>query len=109
MTNILGIEANLGNPDGTKPVAPTKTLDKAVVHGLAWTGGIRWANQAVAWASTLVVARLLVPKDYGLVGMATVYLGLLSLVAEFGIGSAVVNLRDLSAQQVARLNGFLCW
>lgn len=105
LTGIPRIEAKLGNPQWAKPAEPTQALDKALVRGLAWTGSIRWASQAVAWASTLVVARLLVPGDYGLVGMASVYLGLLSLVAEFGVGSAVVNLRDLSGRQIAQLNG----
>ena len=57
-------------------------LDRHVVRGLAWTGGIKWGSQLVAWASTLVVARLLHPEDYGIVGMATVYLGLVTLISE---------------------------
>src|SRR5262249_36252881 len=59
----------------------------------------------LAWASTLVVARILTPDDYGLVSMATVFLGVLTLVSEFGLGSAVVLLRDLSREQIAQLNG----
>lgn len=80
-------------------------LDGSLVHGLAWAGGVRWASQLVTWASTLVVARLLMPEDYGIVGMATVYLGLITLLSEFGVGTTVVTLRELSAEHVAQLNG----
>src|SRR5438128_137398 len=80
-------------------------LDRSLVHGLAWTGAAKWSVQALSWASTLVVARLLTPEDYGLVGMASLYLGLVTLVSEFGLGAAVLNLRDLSTEQVAQLNG----
>jgi PST family polysaccharide transporter len=81
-------------------------LDGTLVRGLAWTGGVKWSAQLVAWASTLIVARLLTPDDYGLVGMATVYLGLVNLISECGVGTTVVTLRDLTHDQIAQLNGF---
>ena len=52
----------------------------------------------------MVVARLLLPSDYGLVGMAAIYINLFTLFSEFGIGTAVVTLQDLSEHQVAQLN-----
>src|SRR5712692_5628349 len=82
-----------------------RALDRSLLHGIAWTSGAKWAGQLFAWASTLIVARLLTPEDYGLVGMASIYLGLITLVSEFGLGSAVITLRDLSEEQVAQLNG----
>jgi len=39
------------------------------------------------------------PVDYGLVGMASIYLGVITLISEFGVGSAVITLRDLSEEQ----------
>ncbi|TMI98191.1 MAG: hypothetical protein E6H01_12615 [Bacillati bacterium ANGP1] len=85
-------------------VADTRTLDRSLVQGIAWTGGAKWAGQLVAWASTLIVARLLTPEDYGLVGMASIFLGLVTLVSEFGLGTTVITLRDLREDQVAQLN-----
>jgi PST family polysaccharide transporter len=74
------------------------------VHGIAWTGGSRWITQIFNWAATIVVARILSPEDYGIVGMATVFIGLTALLTEFGLGSAVVALRSLSREQLAQLN-----
>jgi PST family polysaccharide transporter len=88
-----------------EPVVEVGDLDRFLMHGIAWTGAAKWAGQLVAWASTLIVARLLTPEDYGLVGMASIYLGLITLVSEFGLGSTVITLRDLSEDQVAQLNG----
>src|ERR1700730_5181204 len=88
----------------TKVAAAPVGLDKSLVHGIAWTGGVKWLTQLLAWASTLIVARLLSPADYGLVSMASAYLGLVTIASEFGIGTAVVTLRDLSRQQLAQLN-----
>jgi PST family polysaccharide transporter len=72
---------------------------------MVWTGAAKWGTQALRWASTLVIARLLTPEDYGLVGIATVYLGLVGLVSELGLAAAIVQHRDLSSRLVAQLAG----
>lgn len=90
-------------PAPTAADAPQAT-DRTLVHGIAWSAASKWTAQIVSWASTIVVARLLTPNDYGLVGMAALYLGLVALVSEFGVGSAIVTLRDLSDDAIAQLN-----
>ena len=37
---------------------------------MAWTATAKWSSQLISWASFVVVTRLLVPSDFGLVGMA---------------------------------------
>jgi len=82
-----------------------RELDRSLVQGLAWTGGARGVGQLLSWASTIVIARVLTPGDYGLVGMATVYLGLVQMLNEFGLSAAIVQRRDLTRSQVERLGG----
>lgn len=67
---------------------------------------MKWFGQIVSWASTIVVARLLDPADYGVVGMATLFLGLVAFLNEFGLGAAIIAHRGLSADQQAQINGF---
>jgi len=87
------------------PIATeTRTLDRGLVAGIAWTAIARWSSQVLSWASLLIIARLLSPSDFGLLGMATLYLGLIQTFSEFGLGSAVVTLRDLTGQQVDQIN-----
>jgi PST family polysaccharide transporter len=74
------------------------------MRGLAWTAAMRWASQLFSWVSTLVVARLLAPEDFGLVSMAAVYLGFLGLLSEFGFGSAIITLRTITPKQIEQLN-----
>lgn len=99
-------------PSSDVPTAPvqgrvsSQALDRSLVHGLAWTSAAKWGTQLLSWASTLIVARLLTPEDYGLVGMASIYLGLVTLLSEFGLGATVMALRDLTEEQVAQLQGF---
>src|SRR2546423_5544292 len=80
-------------------------LDRSLAQGIAWTGGIKWLTQLVSWASTLIVARLITPTDYGLFAMAMVYAGFVQLVNELGLSLAIVQRRDLSGDQIAQLGG----
>ena len=85
---------------------PRQHLSRALIRGLAWTGAAKWLSQLLSWVSTLVVASLLTPDDYGLMGMAMVYMGLVTLLNEFGLGAGIVAKQDLSKEQLAQLNGF---
>lgn len=90
----------------TPAPAPKKVdaLDQSLVRGVAWTAGAKWSSQFLSWASLILIARLLSPSDFGLVGMAALYLGLITLFSEFGIGTAVLVLRDLAEEQIGQLN-----
>lgn len=84
----------------------TAATDKQLIGGIAWTATARWSSQILSWASLLIVARLLSPADFGLVGMASVFLGFVNIFSEFGLGSALITIRDMSADDVARINTF---
>lgn len=80
-------------------------LDRSFVDGIAWTSIVTWLSQIVSWGSTLVVVHYLAPTDYGLVGMALLYLGLVQMASELGLGAAVVRFRDLTIDQIGQFNG----
>jgi O-antigen/teichoic acid export membrane protein len=84
--------------------ADLRNLDNVFVRGVAWTAAVKWFTQGITWGMTVIVARLLVPSDYGIVGMAAIYINLFTLFSEFGIGTAVVTLQDLTEDQVSQLN-----
>jgi len=94
---------------GTKDLPPSgqrDSLDQALVRGLAWTGAARWTAQLATWTATILVARLLEKRDFGIWAGAGVYIGIVTLLSEFGIGASVVMLRDLTIRQIAQVNGF---
>jgi PST family polysaccharide transporter len=84
--------------------AAFQQLDRSLATGIAWTAGMRGLTQALQWVAALFVIRLLTPADYGLVAMATAYLGLIRMFSEFGLGAAIVQRQGVSAEQIARLN-----
>ena len=81
-----------------------KALDRSMMGAVIWNAAARWGSQIFTWVSTILVARLLRPYDYGLVGMAGVYIGIASLISQVGIPDAVLTLRDLTRRNIAELN-----
>jgi len=73
----------------------TRALNAAV-----WYGGTRIVTQGLSWLVTIVLARLLTPADYGVFAMALGALLFLELFQELGIGTAVIQRRDLTASQM---------
>jgi O-antigen/teichoic acid export membrane protein len=61
------------------------------------------ANYALRIGSLMVMARLLSPRDFGLVGMVTAFTGVLSLFRDFGLSAATVQRVDVSEHQMSTL------
>ena len=102
MTDIV---RPLTAPAVDAPAVPDKPLGGTVLRGLVWLGGMRWVAQLFTWASTLIIARLLAPEDYGLVALATVLTGFLEVITDLGLGSALVQSRDPSKRDVEATMG----
>ena len=52
-------------------------------------------NQGLRLAATVVLARILVPSDFGLFALTSLAISLLSIFNDFGVGPALVVARDL--------------
>jgi O-antigen/teichoic acid export membrane protein len=83
------------------------TLRSQIFSGLRWSGGVRLASQFFTWAVTLVVVRLLSPQDYGLLSMAMVFVGFLTIVAEFGLGPAIVQKKHITDAELRKVFGLV--
>lgn len=78
-------------PPGAPSPADTPSLRQRFLGSAAWTAGTRAVLVAFSLAVTAVLARLLDPSDYGLLGMATVFIGLVQQARDLGIGQALVQ------------------
>lgn len=80
-----------------------KDLKEKVIRG----GFAKICAQATSLAlrtgSLMVLARLLDPKDFGLVGMVTVFTGVLNLFRDFGLSTATVQRMDVTEEQISTL------
>jgi teichuronic acid exporter len=82
-------------------------LKQKVISSVMWLSSLTFLGQAITWGITLVVIRLLEPQDYGLMAMATVFIGFVSIVNELGLGPAVVQKATISEQDLRNANGWV--
>lgn len=77
-------------------------LKKKTLQGLLYLGMGKGAGKVISFATTLVLARLLTPHDYGLMSLVMVVLGFLQFFNEIGLGSAIKQRPTVTPEQ---LNG----
>jgi O-antigen/teichoic acid export membrane protein len=80
-----------------------KDLKQKTIQGGLARLGAQGANFALRLGSLMVLARLLGPKDFGLVGMVTAFTGVLNLFRDFGLSSAAVQRASVSEEQISTL------
>jgi O-antigen/teichoic acid export membrane protein len=61
------------------------------------------ANFILRLGSLMILARLLGPKDFGLVGMVTAFTGVLTLFRDFGLSAAAVQRTTVTEEQISTL------
>lgn len=67
------------------------SLARKTVIGTGWMMGWRMVTRLLGVASTLILARLLMPADFGIVAMSSVFSSIVSALSELGIGAALVR------------------
>jgi O-antigen/teichoic acid export membrane protein len=68
-----------------------KTLNQRIARGAAWMVGLRLADRVVGFISTIVLARLLIPADFGLVALAVAMVAAVGVFGEFGFELALIQ------------------
>jgi lipopolysaccharide exporter len=70
------------------------SIRRKMAHGVIWMVSFKLLDRSLGLISMLVLARLLLPSDFGLVAMATSLIALLELFAAFGVDTALVQRAD---------------
>ncbi len=69
-------------------------IKKRLTKGAIWLAATRAIVNLGAFANTLVLARLLVPADFGLVALATTVTAIIASVTELSLASALIQHKD---------------
>lgn len=72
----------------------SESLKAKTLQGAIWTLLERLGTQVVGFAVTIVLARLLTPSDYGVIGMIAVFMSISQMFIDCGFGSALIRKRN---------------
>ena len=67
---------------------------KSIISGMFWKFSERMAAQLVSLIVTIVLARLLLPSDYGAVSLVTIFITISNVFVSDGFGSALIQKKD---------------
>lgn len=71
------------------------------IKGVVWTGLSQVGTQILAFLIMVILARALLPKDFGILGMATIFTGLVMMLNEIGLGAAIVQRKTIDENHLS--------
>jgi len=77
-----------------------KSLTDKTISGLNWNFISNYSNAIISLAVGVVLARLLTPKDFGLIGMVVVFTGLADLFATLGMAQSIIRIKGLTENHI---------
>ena len=77
-----------------------------VLSGLIWTFAERVAAQGVSFILSVILARILMPDEYGIIAMVMVFINIANVFVTGGVGEALVQKKD--ADEVDFSTMFYC-
>lgn len=86
--------------------SPTDSAPNKLGLGERTVGATRWritsgiVQLLVAFPIGIVLARLLVPADFGLAALSLIVVGLVTLAADLGLGAAIIQRAELSERHL---------
>ena len=70
------------------------SLKDKTVSSIVWSGIERFSTLFIQLVCTIIIARLLTPADFGLVGMLTIFISLAQTIIDSGFGQALIRKQD---------------
>ncbi len=78
------------SPQKEAPLA-VPPLAASLKRGSVWMIAMRWVIRGIGFVSTLILARLLDPSDFGIIAMASVVVGFTDAVSSLGVDMALIQ------------------
>lgn len=79
------------------------TLREVASSGVKWSFASQGTRQGVQFLTTVILAHLLSPSDFGLMSMATVVIGFVTVFKDLGTSAAVIHQRNYSEALLSSL------
>ncbi len=75
-------------------------LRNRIFSGVVWSIVARLGQQIMQFGLSVILARLLLPSDFGVIGMISVFTAFVGMFADIGFGSALVQRSEVTEQHI---------
>ena len=76
-------------------------IKNKAVKGVAWAMVESYSGQIVQFVISIILARILTPSEYGLIGMLAIFMGLSNVFIDGGFSSALIQCKDRSPNDIS--------
>ena len=77
------------------------SLRQKTVKGTIWSAVGGFGVQGVSFIVTIIMARILTPEDYGLVGMLTIFIAVAQSLIDSGFSQGLIRKRDADYRDIS--------
>ena len=74
-----------------------------ILSGVTWSFAEKLLTDLVSTIITIVLSRILMPEDYGLVALVTIFITISSIFVTTGLGTALVRDKNATEEQMATI------
>ena len=74
-----------------------------ILSGISWSFAEKLLTDLVSTVITIVLSRILMPEDYGLVALVTIFITISSIFVTTGLGTALVRDKNATEEQMATI------
>lgn len=71
-----------------------QSLKEKTVKGVLWSSIDRFSTQGISFIFSILIARLLLPSDYGVIAMLGIFMAVSGCFVDSGFGAALVRKLD---------------
>jgi O-antigen/teichoic acid export membrane protein len=72
----------------------TDNLKQKAASGMVWSAIQKYSTMSITFISDIILARLLMPEDYGAIGMLLIFMSLAEVFIDAGFGSALIQKKN---------------
>ena len=71
-----------------------ESFSRQAVKGVMWSAVERFSVQGIQFALSIVIARLVLPSEYGLIAMLGIFLAIAQAFVDSGFSNALIQKKD---------------
>lgn len=92
---------NISTNRSEKIIMQQESLKKRTIKGTMWSAADAFLGQGVTFLVGLILARLLSPDEYGLIGICLIFTTVLNGVVDSGFSNALIRKNNVTDKDVS--------
>lgn len=76
---------------------------KKIISGMIWRFGEKITAQLVSFIVSIVLARILMPDDYGVVAIVTIFIAIAEIFVTSGLGTSLIQKKDATKRDFSTI------